>query len=76
MTALHIRDVPDATVAALRERARREGVSMQAALRRILNEAAAAPVEVAPLEPLRLTTTRTSGLATWRREDLYDDAGR
>ena len=49
---------------------------MQAALRRILNEAAAAPVEVAPLEPLRLTTTRTAGQATWRREDLYDDTGR
>jgi len=49
---------------------------MQATLRRILNEAAAAPVDTDPLEPVRLTTTRTSGQSTWRREDLYDDAGR
>jgi len=49
---------------------------MQASLRRILNEAAAAPVDTAPLEPVRLTTTRTSGQASWRREELYDDTGR
>jgi len=76
MTALHIRDVPEATVVAIRERARRDGVSMQAALRQILNDAAAAPTDIAPVEPVRLTTTRTSGQSTWRREDLYDDDGR
>ena len=49
---------------------------MQAALRKILNDAAEAPTDATPVPPLRLITTRTSGQTTWRREDLYDDAGR
>lgn len=76
MPAVHVRDVSEATLASLRERARLRGVSMQAELRRILDEAAIAPMERVPLPPLRLVTSRTGSDSTWRREDEYGDAGR
>jgi plasmid stability protein len=76
MPAIHIRDVPDATVAALKERARRNGRSMQRELREILDAAAAEPPAEAAQQPLQLVTVRTSGTATWRREEIYGDDGR
>ncbi|WP_373280142.1 FitA-like ribbon-helix-helix domain-containing protein [Piscicoccus intestinalis] len=80
MPALHIRDVPPATVASLRERARREGVSMQAVLRRILNEAAAESSRRDVVEPLRLHTAHTTqserSTSTWSREEIYDASAR
>lgn len=76
MPAIHIRDVPDATVAAIKERARRNGRSMQRELREILDAAAAEPPAEAARQPLRLVTARTSGTSTWRREEIYGDDGR
>lgn len=75
-TALHVRNVPEKVVAALRERAARHGHSMQQELRQILEAAAAeAPPREDP-EPIHLITVRTASDSTWRREDIYDDAGR
>lgn len=76
MTALHIRNLPESVVTALRERAARHGQSMQQEIRQILEAAAtASPPRQAP-EPVRLTTVRTAVTSTWDREEIYGDAGR
>jgi plasmid stability protein len=76
MAAVHIRDVPESVVSALRERADRHGHSMQQELRQILAAAAAEEPEVQQQPPLRLITAKFSSTSTWRREDLYGDEGR
>ncbi|MPY96568.1 MAG: Arc family DNA-binding protein [Actinophytocola sp.] len=76
MPAIHIRNVPEPTLAALRERAARHGRSMQQELLDILENAAAESAPAQPPRPIQLATTRTSVTATWRREDIYDDEGR
>ncbi|HEY5878395.1 MAG TPA: Arc family DNA-binding protein [Nakamurella sp.] len=76
MPALHVRDVPESVVAAIRERATRHGRSMQQEIRQILANAAAEPVPGAPLEPVQLKTVRTGATSPWSREDIYGDAGR
>lgn len=76
MIALHIRDVPESVVAALREHADRHGRSMQQELRAILAAAAAEPVDVEPVPPVHLVTVSTEGSSTWRREEIYGDQGR
>lgn len=67
MPAIHVRNVPEATLAALRERAGRHGRSLEHEVLEILEKAAA---ETAPV---RLVTTTTSARSTWRREDIYGD---
>jgi len=76
MPAIHVRNVPEATVSALRERAERHGRSMQQEVLEILENAAAEPVPTQAPAPIQLATTRTSVTATWRREDIYGDEGR
>ena len=76
MAALHIRDVPEPVVTALRERAARNGRSMQQELRQVLEAAATAAPPAKPVEPIRLRSVRTTASSTWRREDVYDDTGR
>ena len=63
-------------MAALRERAARQGHSMQQEIRQILQAAAAGQVPAAPAAPVALHMVRTGGSATWRREEIYGDAGR
>ena len=62
-------------VTILRERARRNGRSLQEELRVIL---AAAENDSGrdPLPPIRLTTVRTAGTSVWSREEIYGDEGR
>lgn len=76
MPAIHIRDVPESTLAALRERAERHGRSMQQELRTILEAAAQEPAPGETPAPLELITTRTSAAGTWSREEIYGDEGR
>lgn len=76
MLALHIRNVPEQVVAALRERAARHGQSMQQEVRQILEAAAMTPPSPEAPAPVRLTTVRTTGTSRWGREDIYGDAGR
>jgi len=76
VTALHVRDVPESVVTALRERASRNGQSMQQELRQILAAAAQGSPPREPPEPVRLTTVRTAVTSTWGREEIYGDAGR
>lgn len=76
MPAVHIRNVPDSTLTALRERASRHGRSMQDELRQILEEAAIAPPTGEAPPPIQLTTVRTNTNSTWSREEIYGDEGR
>lgn len=76
MAAIHVRNVPESTLAALRERAAHHGRSMQQEVLEILEAAAAVPVPRQVPSPIQLVTAHTGGESTWRREDLYDDEGR
>lgn len=76
MPAIHVRDVPEPVLAALRERAHRHGHSMQQEVRQILAAAATSPAPQEAVAPLRLHTVRVGGSSTWRREEIYDDTGR
>jgi len=76
MTALHIRNLPESVVTALRERAVSHGQSMQQEIRQILEAAAKASPPCVPPEPVRLTTVRTAGTSKWDREEIYGDSGR
>jgi hypothetical protein len=77
MVAFNIRNVPGPIAAALRERARRHGRSLQQELLSILESAAAEPASgPGTLPPLELTTVNSHGTSTWPREDIYGDEGR
>lgn len=76
MPALHIRDVPETTIAALKERAARHGRSMQQELRLLLLEAAEQPLPASEVPPLDLTLAHSGGSSTWSREEIYGDDGR
>lgn len=73
MQALHIRDVPAETIAALRRRAARRGHSMQQELRDVLARAASEPAEDSPPRVLRLHTTMTGRTEAFDRNDFYGD---
>ncbi len=76
MQALHIRDVPDETVAALKRRAVRHGRSMQQELREVLARAASEPIDEAPPRAIRLHTVFTGRMDPFERSDFYDDRER
>lgn len=76
MTGIHVRNVPEPTLAALRERASAQGRSMQQELLEILRAAAAQSQVIQHPEPIRLVTAHTGGDARWNREEIYDDQGR
>ncbi len=76
MPAIHVRNVPESIVIALRERARRHGHSMQEEIREILAAAASERPSGQAAPPLNLVTANTSSTTSWRREDIYGDDGR
>lgn len=73
MPALHIRDVPAETVAALKRRASRHGHSVQQELREVLERAAAEPVPGSRPRRLDLHTVATGRVEPFDRADFYDD---
>ncbi len=73
MAALHVRDVPEETVVALKEQASRLGRSMQQLLVEVLNRAVAAPLPPVKREPLKLNTVKTGKKGSWSRDEMYDD---
>jgi prevent-host-death family protein len=62
-------------VAALRERARRHGRSLQQEMHSIL-VAAEADESNAALPPIQLKTVRTTAGSRWSRAEIYGDEGR
>jgi plasmid stability protein len=76
MRAIHVRNVPESLVAALRERAAQRRRSVQREILEILQEAVTKPLTGEALPPIRLARVRTPGRSTWRREEIYGDQGR
>jgi plasmid stability protein len=76
MPALHIRDVPAETIAALKRRASRRGHSVQQELREILERVAVEPVSGARPRRLELRTVATGRSGTFQRDDFYGDDDR
>jgi plasmid stability protein len=74
MKALHIRDVPEPVVAALKRRAAAHHRSLQKELLVVLEAAAAATATPEP-EPLRLNLSDAPGDQDWSREAQYEDDG-
>lgn len=73
MPALHIRDVPDETVAAIKRRAARHGHSVQQELREVLERVAAEAVAGGRPRRLSLRTVSTGQVESFDRADFYDD---
>ena len=73
MPALHVRDIPAETVAALKRRAARHGHSVQQELREVLAKAAAESPDGARPHPLKLRTVSTGHREAFDRADFYDD---
>lgn len=76
LPAVHLPDVPELVLAALRERARRRGRSFEQELQEILQAAATEKVPRQEFEPLAVTTSRRTATSTWRRDEIDGDAGR
>ena len=76
MSAVHVRDLPDDVLEALKRRAARHHRSLQKELRLILIEAAEEAPPAEPVPPIRLAMSRAEPQGSWRREDIYDDDGR
>jgi plasmid stability protein len=73
MPALHIRDVSEETVAAIKRRAARHGHSVQQELREVLQRAAAEPVTGSRPRRLSLRTVETRHQGSFERADFYGD---
>jgi plasmid stability protein len=76
MPAIHIRNVPESTLSALRERADAHRRSMQQELLAVLESVAAEPVPQQVPSPIQLFTVEVGGSGSWRREDIYGEQGR
>lgn len=78
MPALHVRDVDDALIAALKERARRNHRSLQGEVRSILEAAAleAHPTATRPKRRLRLRTVRVGHPSSFSRDVIYENDDR
>jgi plasmid stability protein len=76
MQAIHIRDVPDHVVAALKRRARANHRSLQGEVLAALEEAALRAPPAERPAPLRLVLSDAAGPGSWSREEIYDDDAR
>lgn len=76
MPGLHIRDLPEETLRALKRRARAHHRSVQGEVRAILDEAARAAPPEGGHPPIRLHHVAVGGKGRWPREDIYGDDAR
>ncbi|MGH9067714.1 MAG: FitA-like ribbon-helix-helix domain-containing protein [Acidimicrobiales bacterium] len=76
MTAVHVRNVSEQTLAGLRERAARHGHSMQQEIVAVLDQAASEQGPGQVRAPVRLATVNTSTETTWSRGEIYGETGR
>ena len=72
MTAVHIRNVPEETVARLKQRAAVRGHSLEAELRIVLDEAALAPL-ARRRRKINWPTYRSGVAEPFDRADFYPD---
>jgi len=79
MGAIHIRDVDDAVISRLKERARAHNRSLQGEMREILREAAFGTPAVGSgpaRRSLRLKVVKVGADAHYSRDEIYGDDGR
>ncbi len=76
MQAIHVRDVPEHVVAALKRRARANHRSLQGEVLAALEEAARRAPPPEPPAPLSLVVSDVETTGTWSREELYGDDAR
>jgi plasmid stability protein len=76
MQAIHIRDVPEHVVAALKRRARANHRSLQGEVLAALEEAAHRAPPPEPPAPLSLVLSDVNATGTWSREEIYGDDAR
>lgn len=80
MSAIHVRNVPDEVVAALKRRAAREHRSLQKEVLHILTAAAREAPHAEPLPPITEALVLASDIAPsddmWSREEIYGDDAR
>jgi plasmid stability protein len=75
MPAVHIRDLDEEVIAALKRRAARNERSLQRELRHLL-ATIAADEPSARTAPISLNLSDAGDDASWRRDDIYGDDGR
>lgn len=76
MPAIHVRDLDDAVVEALKARAARNHRSLQGELKSILETAAREEDGGKRRRKPRLRTVSVGGRSTFSRDDIYRDDGR
>ncbi len=76
MPALHIRDVPEEVIEALKRRAAENDRSLQKELRHILTSLVRESPPLEPLPPLQLNLSRARTDTDWSRGEIYEDDGR
>ena len=73
MSAIHIRNVPEDVVAALKRRAAAHDRSLQQELVHILRDVARDAPPAEPVPAVELKTSTAAGTGSWRREEIYAD---
>lgn len=76
MPAIHIRDIPEDVLAALKRRAARNSRSLQMEIKHHLFLLAEEPPGIVPFRPLKLVLSDVEGSSTWSRDEIYGDDGR
>lgn len=76
MRSLHVRDLPEPIVEALKRRAKQHHRSLQGELHAVLEEAARVAPPAQGMKPIQLKLSKSTSSQPWTREDIYDDRGR
>ncbi len=76
MPALHIRDIPEEVIEALKRRAAENDRSLQKELRHILIALVRESPPLEPLPPLKLNLSSARTDTDWSRDEIYQDDGR
>ena len=76
MPGIHIRDLPQETVQALKRRAKAHHRSVQGEVSAILARAARAAPPDGGHPPIRLNQVEIGNKRGWSRGEIYDDDGR
>ena len=76
MPGIHVRDLTDDTMQALKRRARAHHRSVQGEVRAILVEAARASPPAGGYPPIRLKHVAVGSGRPWTRDDIYGDDDR
>lgn len=76
MPAIHIRDIPEEVLEALKRRAAANDRSLQQELRHSLRQLARDAPPAEPLPPVSLELSDAASESRWSRQEMYNDDGR